>query len=97
MVRRVSSAFGMMFWVAVTAVLAWWVVCSGWWMMGHHWELSGLAVTIVGLVLMGMAANGILLIINVLTGRTTARLAKRDFRDSVANFIMFARTGLWKE
>jgi hypothetical protein len=95
--RRAVSAFGMMFWVGILALAAWWVVCTGWWLMGHHWELSGLAMCLAGLLMMGVAANGILLVISVLCGRTTARLAKRDFRNSMANLIMFARTGLWKE
>lgn len=95
--RRLVSALGMCFWVGLLAIAAWWVVCKGWWMMGHHWELSGLLVVIAGLLMMGVAANGILLIGAVVSGRTTARLAKRDFRNSLANLIMFARTGLWKE
>ena len=95
--RRLISVFGMMVWVGLLAFAAWWVVCRGWWLMGHRWELTGLAVTIAGLVMMGMVAHGILLVMSVLSGRTTARLAKRDFRNSLANMIMFARTGLWKE
>lgn len=94
---RLWAAIVMGFWIALFVWGAWWLLQRGWWMMGHDWVLTGLAVVLIGGLMLGVCARGVMLVLSLLAGRTTPRLARRDFRNSLADFLMFMKTGLWKE
>lgn len=51
----------------------------------------------VSCVLLWLAFQGLMIVINLLRGRTSPRLAKRDFRNNLSNILMGAKTGMWKE
>lgn len=97
MLAQVWGAAVMGFWIFLMVAGALWLMRKGWWMMGHDWVFTGLAVAIVGVLLLVVCLRGAWLVLMLLAGRTTGRLARRDFRNSVADLLMFAKTGLWKE
>lgn len=95
--KRIGTAIWMGLWITLMVWGAWWLVREGWWMMQRDWIFTGFAVILVGLLIMVVSGRGIMLVLALLAGQTTPRLAKRDFRNSLANLAMFAKTGLWKE
>lgn len=94
---RFWAAIIMGFWIGLLTWTAWWLMRTGWWMMGIDWVFIGLAVALLGLLVMAVCGRGIGLVLKLLAGKTTPRLAKRDFRNSLADLLMFMKTGLWKE
>lgn len=87
----------MAFWLCVMVWGAMWLLREGWWLIKIGWFFSGVGVILVGCVVVGVSVRGAWIVLTLLAGRTTPRLARRDFRDSVANLVMFAKTGFWKE
>lgn len=97
MLAQVWGAAVMGFWIFLMTLGAVWLVRKGWWMMGHDWVFTGLAVLLLGVLLFAVCLRGVWLVLVLLAGRTTGRLARRDFRNSVADLLMFVKTGLWRE
>jgi len=94
---RLKSAMGMGFWIFLLAWLGVWMARKGWWMMGHDWVWTGLGMALLGVLICVMSLRGIWLVLMLLLGRTNPRLARRDFRNTLSNFVMFAKSGMWKE
>lgn len=97
LVGQILSAAVMGLWIALMAFMAAWMVRKGWWMIGHEWVFTGAALAALGVLWLGVCLRGAWLVLMVLAGRTSGRLARRDFRNSVANMLMFARAGVWKD
>ena len=87
----------MALWIGLLAWGAWWMASKGWHLMGRDWVFTGFAMIVVAGLLVLVSVRGSWLVMMLLAGRTTSRLARRDFRDSVADLLMVAKTGLWKE
>lgn len=96
MVARIWAAFWMCFWIGLMLWGVLWLEGEGRWLMGHNWPFTGLAIALAGLVITVVCGRGLWLVLMLLSGRTSVRLARRDFRNSLANLVMFAKTGLWK-
>jgi hypothetical protein len=94
---RLKSAVGMGFWIAVLVALGIWMAGKGWWLIGHGTVWIGLVLGLVGVLVCVMCARGVWLVVMLLAGYTTPRLARRDFRNTLSNFVMFARSGVWKD
>lgn len=69
------------------------VVIWGMMLEDNGWLYSGLAVLVVALLLVLSALRLLAMAFAVLTGRISARLARRYFRDIVADALFSFRTG----
>ncbi|PZP40314.1 MAG: hypothetical protein DI585_01175 [Pseudomonas fluorescens] len=96
-VSRFFSALGMAFWVGLLTWFGWWLVAQAWYLMGHGWPLMGIALMVLALFLLLMCVRGVWLVLMLLAGYTTPNLARRDFRNTLANFLMVVKAGSWKE
>ena len=94
---QIWNACVMAFWLCAMVWFALWVVRQGWALIAHGWFFTGVGVILFGTVVVGVCIRGTWIVLILLAGRTTPRLARRDFRDSVANLLMFAKTGFWRE
>lgn len=87
----------MLFWSAMLAWAAYGVWHGGWWVATHKWELTGLLIVALAVIPLISALHGTWLAVLILTGRSSPRMARRRFRNGLADVVMYAKTGLWKE
>lgn len=87
----------MLFWCGMLVWLAYGLWHGGWWVAAREWPLTGLAIVALGLVPLLSALHGVWLAVQILLGRMSPRMARRKFRNGLADVIMYSRTGLWKE
>lgn len=52
---------------------------------------------LVSVFMLWVALRGYHIAMSVFMGRSSARLAQRDFRNILSNIAMGAKTGMWKE
>lgn len=65
---------------------------------GIRWGFTGLALIIIALLIVMLALRLCWPVLGLIFGWESPRLARRDFRDSIANAVFFIKTGgLWKE
>lgn len=85
-------------WAAGCLYVGRWLVESALGLMRAQWNISGVAVMLVAFVVVILALRLMVPVAELLLGRTSPRLARRDFRDSIANMLFFVRSGgMWKE
>ncbi len=87
----------MLFWSGMLVWLAYGIWQGGWWVATHKWELTGLAIVALALVPLLSACHGAWLAVQILLGKTSPRMARRKFRNGIADVLMYSKTGLWKE
>lgn len=93
------ARFFTVFWLLLWALAALWfanrVVLWGIWLEDHQWLYTGLAVLGFALLVVMGALRLLLMALAVLRGRVPPRLARRYFRDTVADALFSFRTGGW--
>lgn len=94
---RLKSALGMGFWIGLLVWFGVWASMKGWWLLGHGYPWWGLGIGLLGVLVCIMSVKGVWVVFRLLMGHTTPRLARRDFRNTLSNFVMFARSGVWKD
>lgn len=90
---KVEAVFELMVWLVVGAFLA---KVLGWWGLyfwAIQWALVGMALMVPAALGAWVAVCAGIALVRLMMGLTTARLARRDFRDSVANLIFRVRSG----
>jgi hypothetical protein len=102
--KQFHARFGMGLWISILATG--FAFPGFWWLRDGVARLEtaednnlrvGLFLVAVSVFMLWVALRGYHIAISVLLGRTSPRLAQRDFRNILSNIAMGAKTGMWKE
>jgi hypothetical protein len=93
--------WGLLFWLLGVVVLvhayAEWLWFAAKPDANWHGAVWPAALTLLAFILVIQGGRGTYLIIAVMRGTTTMRLARRDFWSVLPNLVVFLKTGVWRQ